>query len=111
MTDFVTRWTTALRGGDYKQGSLRLRSSQDTFCCLGVACDLVDPSLWERGVRKSDYTYEGAPVIPPDRVLEMAGISWHQARDLVCMNDMGHSFSEIADWIDANVTQPPAPIP
>lgn len=38
---------TALRSGDYKQGTGVLRSG-DKFCCLGVACDRFDPKQWTR---------------------------------------------------------------
>ena len=33
-------WVEALRSGKYKQGKGRLRDG-DTYCCLGVLCDLV----------------------------------------------------------------------
>ena len=32
-------WVEALRSGGYKQGRKRLRYG-DTYCCLGVLCDL-----------------------------------------------------------------------
>lgn len=34
------KWLSALRSGKYKQGKGRLRA-QDTFCCLGVLCDIA----------------------------------------------------------------------
>ncbi len=33
------KWVKALRSGEYTQGRKKLRRG-DTFCCLGVACDL-----------------------------------------------------------------------
>lgn len=37
----VKEWITALRSGGYQQGRLRLVDSyNNTYCCLGVACDL-----------------------------------------------------------------------
>ena len=33
------QWLYALRSGEYTQGHNKLRTD-DTFCCLGVACDL-----------------------------------------------------------------------
>lgn len=36
----VKEWIAALRSGKYKQGRLRLVDSYDTYCCLGVACNL-----------------------------------------------------------------------
>lgn len=33
------KWVDALRSGEYEQGQNRLRT-KDSFCCLGVLCDL-----------------------------------------------------------------------
>jgi hypothetical protein len=35
----------ALRSGEYTQARGRLRT-KDQYCCLGVACDLMDPDSW-----------------------------------------------------------------
>ena len=35
------RWIPALRSGEYRQGKSRLRSKDNRYCCLGVACDLA----------------------------------------------------------------------
>lgn len=40
MKDTILEWTEALRSGKYKQGKRFLRTG-DSFCCLGVAGDLV----------------------------------------------------------------------
>lgn len=37
----VNKWIPALLSGEYKQGRSRLRGTDDTYCCLGVACDIV----------------------------------------------------------------------
>ena len=34
------KWVDALRSGKYTQGQYSLHPTDDTFCCLGVACDL-----------------------------------------------------------------------
>lgn len=33
-------WIAALRSGDYRQGRGQLRSEDNSFCCLGVLCNL-----------------------------------------------------------------------
>ena len=43
---FKKIWLDALRSGEYEQGRDRLRI-EDTFCCLGVACDLIEPLGWD----------------------------------------------------------------
>ena len=50
----------ALRSGDYQQTNGRLRD-QFGFCCLGVICDLVDATKWERrGLEDGCYIWDGA---------------------------------------------------
>lgn len=41
----INAWTTALRSGDYAQGTGALQK-QGKFCCLGVICDVLDPEMW-----------------------------------------------------------------
>lgn len=33
-------WVDALRSGEYKQGYNALKPSNETYCCLGVLCDV-----------------------------------------------------------------------
>ena len=41
-TDFIlNQWVPALRSGKYRQGFTVLHAPNDTYCCLGVACDLI----------------------------------------------------------------------
>ncbi len=35
-----SKWIKALTSGEYKQGRGSLMPSQDTYCCLGVACKI-----------------------------------------------------------------------
>lgn len=69
MTELYDNWIAALRSGDYKQTQNRLRSSDDAFCCLGVACDTYNPDLWER------QYYLGAEYALPLEVLLALGLS------------------------------------
>lgn len=39
--DFKDQWVSALRSGKYQQGKGYLRLTDNRFCCLGVACDLL----------------------------------------------------------------------
>jgi hypothetical protein len=44
------KWVQALRSGKYRQGSGTLRrwvdGTETAYCCLGVACDVLDPNGW-----------------------------------------------------------------
>lgn len=56
----VVAWIEALRSGEYKRatGTLRkVKGDAESFCCLGVACDLADPK-WE-GTNYHDLGHDG----------------------------------------------------
>ncbi len=90
-------WVEALRSGRYRQsrGALRksLSTTEDQWCCLGVLCDIVDPSGW--GDNKKHL---GRSRYPAPSVLDAAGERNGQL--LTMMNDQGTSFQRIADLID-----------
>lgn len=48
------KWIKALRSGEYQQTKGRLKRD-DGFCCLGVLCDVYDPSGWVNDQPKRDY--------------------------------------------------------
>ena len=65
----VQSWIKSLRSGSYKQGQYGLRRESDYFCCLGVACDVADPKLWDFNSRASvkcgSVPYCGLEDLPP----------------------------------------------
>jgi hypothetical protein len=94
--EIKTKWVEALRSGKYAQGRNRLRRG-DTFCCLGVLCDLVGGGGWER----DEFVIEserGISFLPRSmrRVLDDTDAE----ETLVAMNDDGTPFPEIADYIE-----------
>jgi hypothetical protein len=98
-------WVAALRGGNYKQGTNRLKKQDGTFCCLGVLCDLYDPNRWE-AEDDSDYpcySFDGYAGTLPNFVKVDAGIPPGATMTLASMNDQGLSFGEIADWIEEHL--------
>lgn len=106
-----TRWVKALRSGKYKQGRHSLRNVEgDTFCCLGVLCDLAVRSkvIKEGRVTYLDpkrYTYGASSTgnIPPS-VEKWSGLdSYFDADLLIKMNDGGESFELIADYVEENL--------
>lgn len=76
------RWVQALRSGRYTQGTGRLRSVADEFCCLGVLCDLKDPDgwRWNNDGRSwhygDDFDIESDVGLPPE-VVAWAGLADH----------------------------------
>jgi hypothetical protein len=107
----VRKLIDALESGRYRQriGSLRC---EDTFCVLGVACDLVKEQVhgeWQ-GV-DSEYfilahEVHGHDDYPPDRVIRLYGFDTGESiarldgrtigGSLSSLNDDGSTFSELA---------------
>jgi hypothetical protein len=110
------RWTAALRSETYLQGRGNLREF-DTFCCLGVLCDLaVSDGVVAMEVDENGcWSYEGRGDYLPLPVKEWAGIPGDGEDPQVAV-DMGEgvegvglaslnddyrwTFAQIADAID-----------
>lgn len=104
--ELKTKWLTALRSGDYKQGKERLKNVDGTMCCLGVLCDLMgaewtDPAGGPIMCRLNDETY-GTTLT--DKQQKLVGITADQRLHLASMNDyQKQTFDDIANWIEANL--------
>lgn len=109
--DFVRDWVMALRSGVYSQTSEKLRNG-DSFCCLGVACDIWNPDGWRMGggqdvLMASGWKYSGSSLgLPPEirDFLELTdGEAYLPGEDdaLTYKNDtLGWSFDQIADLLE-----------
>ena len=115
--DIATKWTAALRSGDYTQGKGALHRN-GAFCCLGVLCDLHRQEVggeWcqyqspEVTVPQGTLTYM-APggdwdyALLPDEVAVWAGLRGTRpsadSEPLTVRNDEGMAFDQLADLID-----------
>lgn len=116
----------ALRSNKYKQGRSALRLG-DTYCCLGVACDLSGLGTWESGGflgldRKTRYYYVVDAMRHhtslPREVANYYGILYPEGtitsdthvldsgrETLIEMNDHGESFETIAKFIEHDYVQ------
>lgn len=106
-------WVAALRSGKYKRGEGSLRPSEDTYCCLGVACDLYSKAMLKENKRSTwrwnDVHFFGPKrqeSILPRQVTEWLGLnscSGFTANDeeLADLNDAGKSFKWIAKFIES----------
>ncbi len=116
------KWVAALRGGEYKQGTGALRRTDNSFCCLGVLCDLymkdTNQELWEEPVCRGHpkYYMYGKTGDLPDMVRGWAGIRYstpHLPRSVAPFNDgltytsliavndrLNYSFDQIADLVE-----------
>lgn len=106
-----TLWLEALRSGDYKQATGALNRMGVGQCCLGILCEVAVaqgfPLLVEavepyNGEQRVMYNQE-LGLLPPE-VRAWAGVDSCASGRLIEMNDdLKKNFSEIADWIEANL--------
>lgn len=99
------KWIEALRSGKYKQGKRLLRSLNDEFCCLGVACEVFAP---ETAVQfSSRWEYDGSDALLPQIVQDILGLRYSDGYfedcgpSLTTMNDRGDTFAEIAYFLES----------
>lgn len=126
----MNKLADALVSGKYEQGEGVLRTDKNTFCCLGVACDISGLGEWTLELEDSHYEYvigkddggvvESGASLFTDTMCHWLGVSTmgmfrilgdadNQNYTLTDLNDSGEfSFSMIADilrseaieWID-----------
>lgn len=108
----VQAWVAALRSGKYKQGQQRLRTDDNRFCCLGVACELavqagiitykrddqLGPTYVETGWKDT--------ALLPEVVRRWLGLTTNrgdmsEGPCLTHLNDHDATFNEIADLIES----------
>jgi len=116
--DVKKKWVELLRSGKYSQGKSCLRNG-NSFCCLGVLCDLyhkeTNNGFWD----KDDDTYRfyisdskeaKSYAILPLTVQKWAGLdagnpcfSCEPDDNCGYLNDNGKNFLQIADMIEAKL--------
>lgn len=112
-TEIKRRWVKALRSGNYKKGTIRLRTSRNEFCVLGVLCDVIDTKMWikpnSNSMYKDCYMWNGRIGGIPTEVLMDIGMTMQFANEIAHMNDTPHpvkkneflyDFNYMADLIE-----------
>jgi hypothetical protein len=103
------KWIAALRSGKYKQGSCALRSADDEYCCLGVACDVYQQEVGglDVALNGTTYSYNNMSGYLPQAVQDWLGLLRYDGLplgdydSLSTLNDVEElSFSEIADLLE-----------
>ena len=84
-------WLAALRSGEYQQAEGELCSSDGALCCIGVLGRVAGREITHMQDDFRQPYYSVVEVMLPEY------------RELASMNDRGKSFSEIADYIEANI--------
>lgn len=110
MYDNRLKWIAALRSGKYTQGKYKLRSKDNLFCCLGVACEVL--KIKSQLLKGFLYIYEGEQNsgFLPKEAINMLGLYYADGTliegeiALSAMNDTQQlSFLEIADYLEQNL--------
>jgi len=105
------KWVDALRSGEYAQGYEILHNeATDTYCCLGVLCDLaIKDGVPVDTVSFREITmFDDSSSVLPKSVQKWAGISNKNPsviddgviNTLAGLNDAGLEFYKIADIIE-----------
>lgn len=108
--DIADRWVAALRSGEYKQTQKTLRRLDNSYCCLGVLCEILETPC---EARTRTYAYDDSVDFLPNSVRIAAGMNstigqYHKdgyGFDLATTNDDGASFAEIANIIEKHWEQ------
>ena len=95
-----TRWLEALRSGTYEQGQGCLRSQRETYCPLGILCDIIDQKKWV-AIARSYYEHDGRTGRPSKETLTEAGLSLDDVALIVQLSDRSKwTFEQVARWIE-----------
>lgn len=105
LTEFQEKWLQALESGEYTQGRGELRSATNSYCCLGVACDLYDSNAWVKINNWWYYDYSSDLIEPETGVGSTLRLRDKMAKVLAVKNDSGHTFTEIAAYIRAHESE------
>lgn len=100
------KWIEALRSGDYEQGKFLLRSPEGAYCCLGVLCNVAGFKPRHRRCEDTNnysIRYDDRDDILTDKLLIRVGLTMEQQDVLTALNDDGHSFTEIAEYIEKEI--------
>jgi hypothetical protein len=122
--EWADKWVAALRSGEYQQARLALKridrstdENKESFCCLGVLCDLAKDDNLIRGhwsgqqfISTSGAEVSCLPAAVKDAVgmKTEVGILTRNGDDqvaLATLNDDGVPFSEIATLIEKHWEQ------
>lgn len=101
-------WIEALESGKYKQ-TVQVLRYDDSFCCLGVGCDIYDHNGWYKiDAFDSHYSFSGNRTDLPTKVATWLGIDandylfeyYGEHYTLIGLNDRAQlNFKQIAQLL------------
>lgn len=103
--EFKEKLIEALQSGKYSKGKGALRRGDD-FCCLGVACDLLNPNGWgqicpdKRVVWGNDELGLVLNFLPRNSRIETEiGLSQGEQHQLAALNDDSDTFDPVIEYL------------
>lgn len=103
--EMKAKWVAALRSGKYQPGNSYLRSEAG-WSCLGVLCDIIDNSKWERhgdGILTDHYwKFAGQSWFLPNAILHEQQLDPFIS-PIFTLEKNGKLFAEIGDWIEQHI--------
>lgn len=99
-SEIKAKWVEALRSGRYKQGKGQLKNgTNNSFCCLGVFCEIMEYPQKGDGEYVAFYTPKGRETVSLRS--DLLGVEYFQKEKVMTMNDSEcRNFAEIADYIE-----------
>jgi hypothetical protein len=105
--EVLNYWLTGLKAGTYKKGSHVLRSTEDTYCFLGILADLsVVYGGVIRTLDKTSYMYDGNRESLPDKAIAWAGLkngcgyTQYIGKSFTLMNDEGTPWEDMQKLLE-----------
>lgn len=100
------KWLKALESGKFKQGKGALKRPNNSYCCLGVACEIFKPASMEAVSDGDAVSFNGYISFPPEIIWQSLALYANDgsagkgaASPLFRLNDDGKRFKAIAALI------------
>lgn len=114
--EVAKQWVKALRSKKYKQGKGFLRNDDNSFCCLGVLCEVYQANAKKNKKAGLDcillddaddglgvYEYDGESEVLPDKVAKWAGLKSPTAHFVsIEQEDLSKAWKNVYSLSDAN---------
>ena len=75
--ELKAKWVAALRDPTREQTKGLLRNA-NAMCCLGVLCDVIDSTEWQKSGTQWSYGDNWDSALPPKAINEAVGFTPHQ---------------------------------
>jgi hypothetical protein len=101
--EILVIWSAALKSAQYKQIRECLRTNKG-FSAMGLACDVIGKKYGIKWRWKDNFAGMMSSFTQvPTQLLDLLNMSREEADFVEKLNDNGHTFQEIASWVDTRL--------